>query len=264
MNRAVLVVAGAALVVAMRASAHDTWIIPRADLESGKVAILDVTTGAAFPSTGSAPHADAFVSGGWRLGKKTGPIGGRAEADSVLALALVPDGGGTAVVWVTFAPKTIDLTETQVAEYLDEIGASDAVRRAWNGAGPDRKWHETYTKYAKTFARASGVGDDVDCLAPAGLAFELVPDRDPTGLAPGDTLTVRALEGKDGVAGVTIGAVCGSDGSVVSQAANPAGYVRVAITRDGPWMLRATELRRQPDGTWHSDFTTLTFVVGGH
>ncbi len=260
MTRAVLVLASAALTVAMPAAAHDTWIAPVRDVAAGKLTILHLTSGMSFPRLESGPKTDRVIAGGWRLGNRRGPIGGRAEDDSSLALAVVPTGQGTVVVWLTLGPKEIDLPDAEVGEYLDEIGAPDDIRRAWDAAGPGRTWHETYTKNATMFARASGVGDDASCLAPAGAGFQLVPDRDPTGLAPRDTLIVRAMKDGAGIGGVAIGATHGG-GKPFLERANPAGYVRIPINGDGPWLIRATDLRRKPDGTWESDFATMTFIV---
>jgi uncharacterized GH25 family protein len=260
-TRAVLVLASAALTVAMPAAAHDTWIVPVRDIPAGKLTILNLTSGTAFPSVDDGPKADRVVAGGWRLGDRRGPIGGRAEGDSSLALAIVPVGQGTVVVWLALGPKEIDLTDAQVGEYLDEIDASDDIRRAWENAGPNRQWHETYVKTVTTFARASGVGDDASCLAPAGDRFQLVPDRDPTGLVPGDTLTVRAMKNGKGMGGAGVGAMRGGSDRPFLEHTNPAGYVRVPIDGAGPWLIRATDLRPGPDGTWESDFATMTFIV---
>jgi hypothetical protein len=250
------------LALATPAAAHDTWIVPQRAVVSGRLATFVVTSGAAFPAVEYGPRTDRVADGGWRVGALAGPFTGRAADDSTLTLAAVPRGEGTAVAWVTFHPRDIDLDSDEVTHYLDEIGAGDDVRAAWADAGPDRAWHEVYTKYATTFVRTGGVGDDASCLQPVGLALELVPDRDPTGLAPGDTMTVRVLQGGTGLPGIAVGAVCGSDGTHTLARANAAGYVRVAVTSAGPWLIRATDLRRRDDGTWESAFATMTFVAG--
>ncbi len=254
-----------AAVMALPASAgaHDTWIVPRRAVTPGRLAIFFVTSSMTFPGIETGPRASRLADGGWRVGDHTGPFTGRAEDDSTLALAAVPEGEGTAVAWVAFHPREIDLDEDEVTHYLDEIGAGDDIRAAWAASGTGRTWHETYTKLAKTFVRTGGVGDDASCLAPVGLALELVPDRDPTGLAAGDTVTVRVLQGGKGLPGIAVGAVCGRTGAATMERANEAGYVRIAITGGGPWLVRATDLRARSGGTWESVFTTLTFEAEG-
>jgi len=44
---------------------------------------------------------------------------------------------------------------------------------------------------------------------------------------------------------------------------NEAGKVSFKISSAGWWLVRGTELRRQADGTFESDFSTMTFYVSG-
>lgn len=250
------------ILMATAAAAHDTWMLasPTAD---GEVAFF-VTSGMDFPRNEAGPKADRVAVAGWRLGDRSGTLPRGAEGDSVLTIMTTIAGAGTAVAHVAFRPRDIDLEEDEVAHYLDEIGASDELRRAWESAGPDRTFHEVYTKHAKAFVRLGGAGDDPACLAPVGLAIEFVPVRDPTGLAAGDTLDVRVLKNGTPFAGFMVGAVCGADGVATTQHANADGVVSFPIHQEGPWLVRGTELRRKDDGTWESDFTTMTFTAGGH
>lgn len=258
---AACVVAGM-LAFAAPATAHDTWIVPQRAVITDHLTMFVVTSGAAFPAVEYGPRTNRMADGGWRVGTLTGPFTGRAADDSTLTLAAVPRGEGTAVAWVALHPKDIDLDDDEVAHYLEEIGAGADVRAAWAGAGPDRVWHEVYTKCAKTFVRTGGIGDDASCLPPVGLELELVPDRDPTGLAVGDTVTIRVLKAGAGLPGIAVGTVRGSDGTTTLERANAAGCVRLGVTAAGSWLIRATDLHRRSDGTWESVFTTMTFVAG--
>ncbi len=249
----------AALSIATAAVAHDTWML--AVPNDGAMAFV-ITSGMDFPRNEVGPKANRVATSGWRLGKTTGQLGNAAEGDSALTLTAPIAGTGTAVAWVSFHPKEIDLDEDDVTHYLDEIGAPDALRKAWEEAGPDRKWHEVYTKHAKAFVRAGSEGDDASCAAPVGLALEIVPARDPTGIAAGGTLEVRVLKRGKPFAGFAVGALCGADGTSNMQTTDGNGVVRFAIHRAGPWLVRGTDVRQETDGTWSSDFSTLTFTAG--
>jgi uncharacterized GH25 family protein len=167
------------------------------------------------------------------------------------------------VVWLTFRPKEIDLDAKEVEHYFDEIGAPESARQAWENAGAGAAFHETYTKHAKTFVRVGDAAADRACLEPVGLTIEFLPDRDPTTLSAGDTLAVKVVKGGNELESFAVGAVCGADGSSTLQRTNKAGYVRIAIRHGGWWLVRGTELRRNADGTWESDFSTMTFYAGG-
>jgi uncharacterized GH25 family protein len=254
-------IAACALALASAARAHDTWMLAKTP-PSGATVTFGVTSGMSFPRIEAGPRSDRVAASGWRLGSRSGGFDGMQEGDSVLVVTGEIDGEGTAVGWIAFEPREIDLEEAEVAEYLDEIGAPESLRRAWESLGADRTWHEVYTKYAKAFIRLGDGGDDESCVPALGAAVELVPLRDPTGLAAGDELVVRVLKKGYAVEGQAVGAVCGADGRTTLKYSNQSGHVTIPIHRGGPWLIRATEVRRQSDGTWASDFTTMTFTVG--
>ncbi|HEX5131383.1 MAG TPA: DUF4198 domain-containing protein [Candidatus Krumholzibacteria bacterium] len=248
------------LLLAPAVFAHDTWILVHST-GPGRTVELHITSGMNFPEDEAGPRAARVAECGWRLGDRSGVFGRLVESDSALVVTARTDRSGTAVAWAAFKPREIDLDDAEVEEYLDEIGAPEKLRRTWESAGAGRVWHETYTKYAKTFVSIGDGDEDPSCIPALGSAIELVPLRDPTVLAAGDSIVVRVLKKGYSVSGQAVGAVCGDDGSTEIKYSNKSGHVAFALHRGGPWLLRATELRRQSDGTWTSDFTTMTFFA---
>jgi uncharacterized GH25 family protein len=257
------ILAAALLVAARPALAHDTWLMctPPA-IKSGGNVTMHVTSGMAFPAHEAAPDPSRIARCEWRIGGKQGAL---AEFDKQ-AESLVVSGrvntDGVAVIYAEFHPKEIDLTPEDVEHYFEEIGASESVRKAWADAGPDAKFHETYTKHAKTYLRVGDSGDATGCLGPVGFAIDFLPESDPTSLKVGDTFTVKVIRGGDELEGFAVGAVSGK-GKASMQRTTQAGKVAFDIDAPGWWLVRGTELRRNADGTWESDFTTLTFFVQG-
>lgn len=241
------------------AVAHDTWIMTREVDRS--TATFDISSGMYFPKLDTGPKADRVRGAGWRFGGDTGRFGEFVEGAQSLQMSAEFDGEGTAVVYVAFKPNEIDLDASEVAEYLDEIGAPEHLRRTWESDGADAAWHETYTKYAKTFVAIGDAGEDASCIAPLGTAVELVPLRDPTTVSSGEELVIRVLKMGYEVEGQAVVAQCCETGERTIKYANKSGHVTFAIDRAGPWLFSATELRRQSDGTWTSDFTTMSFTV---
>ena len=85
-----------------------------------------------------------------------------------------------ATVWLDLKPKDITLDDGQVAEYLDEIGATDELRSEWAVRKGRVPWKETYTKHAKSFvAVRGGDGDDRSWAEGVGSALEIVPATSP-------------------------------------------------------------------------------------
>jgi uncharacterized GH25 family protein len=247
------------LVAASVAVAHDTWINTR-ELTRSRVT-FEVSSGMEFPKLDSAPSPDRVAAAGWRVGDRTGRFEDMRQGARSLELAMDVDGSGTVVAWVAFKPKDIDMEAGEVDEYFDEIGAPERLRRTWEAMGPDRAWHETYTKYAKTFVSVGDGGEDPSCIPALGTAVELVPVRDPTTVAAGDSLVIRVLRKGIGSEGQAVAALCGKSGERTIKYSNRSGHVSFMIEEAGPWLFSATELRLQTDGTWTSDFTTMSFTV---
>lgn len=130
---------------------------------------------------------------------------------------------GVAVAFVSLRPQALELKPAQVEEYLAEIGERERVGAEWQ-RGP-RKWREVYRKHAKTFLRvgqaAGGPGAWND---PVGLDLEIVPERDPTLLQPGDALSVVVLRSGQPMSGFTLARdepPCASTGLAVGSWRGP-------------------------------------------
>lgn len=266
MKRAILlwIAIATVMIAAVAAFAHDTWLVADApSVRAGQPLALHLTSGMSFPKFETGPDPSRVARAGWRLGSQHGDITSFEKGDSAMVVHGRPMSEGVGVVWMDLAPKDIDLDAREVEHYLDEIGASESVRNAWEKAGPNSTWHETYTKHAKTFVRVGDAVADRTCLEPTGMSLEFLPDRDPTSLAAGDTLAVKVVKKGNEMESFAVGVVCGANGSSTLLRTNKAGYVRIPIHHTGWWLVRGTELRRQSDGTWESDFSTMTFHAGG-
>jgi len=244
--------------------AHDTWIVCKPPVvRSGGEVSLHVTSGTAFPAFETAPEATRIQSCGWRIGAKTGTLETFTAGKDNLAVSGRFNTDGVAVIYMEFHPKEIDLEPDEVNGYMDEIGAPESVRRAWKEAGPNAKFHETYTKHAKTYVRVGDSGDAKGCLGAVGFNIDFLPDRDPTALKVGDTLPIKVIRGGMEMESFAVGTVSGS-GKANLQRTSRSGMVAIPIDAPGWWLVRGTELRRRANGDWESDFTTLTFFVESH
>jgi hypothetical protein len=229
-------------------------------IKSGAAVSLHVTSGMAFPAYDTAPEASRIRSCEWRIGGRRGSLSEFDQEEKSLVVSGRVNTDGVAVIYAEFDPKEIDLAPDEVDEYMEEIGAPESVRRSWKESGPDATFHETYRKHAKTYLRVGDSGDAKGCLGPVGFNIDLLPESDPTGLKVGDTLTVKVIRGGNELEGFAVGIVRGN-GRTTLERTSKSGQVALAIDAPGWWLVRGTELRRNADGTWESDFTTLTFYV---
>jgi uncharacterized GH25 family protein len=252
--------------VASAVLAHDTWILPASgSVRPGAVLSFDVTSGMAFPTLDHAVAADRLAAASFRLRGKTSDISNRRAGAHALKLTTTPGENGIAVAWAESKPRFIELTPEQVDEYLEEIGAADTVGREWKARGSSAKWRENYTKHVKTFVRVGEPGQDFSWKEPVGMAFEIVPEQDPTALSSGDRLTVRLVKNGKLLPNFPVGLVAAGTKTGSIQKTDAQGRVSFPLDSAGWWLLRATQLEKssKPDADWESHFATLTVFVTG-
>jgi uncharacterized GH25 family protein len=252
----------AAMVLAPRAQAHDTWLLPQsAHAAVGAVARVAMTSGGAFPKRESPIDPDRIARAEVREAGVSRRIPRRFRASDALELAVPLDSPGVAIVAVSLRPKTLVLEDAKIGEYLDEIDARETAGAAWARMPSPKRWKESYRKHAKTYLRTADSGDE-SWKRPIGLALEIVAVNDPTLLQSGDTLSVRILRDGAPLPDFSVRADPGAGGRVLRKKTDADGAVAFALDRPGPWLLAGTDLRWDERARmWRSDFTTLTVSV---
>lgn len=254
----------AVLLIVSAASAHDTWLIADSGLVAvGQPVILSLTSGDAFPQDDFAIDPRRVKRAVVRLGDSTRALSKPRPAAQALRYEWIPGTEGTAAAGVDLAPKILVLEPGKIEEYLREIDATPQVRAEWAALGGKRKWVESYSKHAKTFIRVGRPLEDLSSTRPLGLGLELVPERDPTALDAGQTLTVLVLHRGRPLAGFAVGAIHEGSENATFARTDSAGRARVVLASRGRWLLNGTLIRRSlsPKLVWESDFTTLTVRV---
>jgi uncharacterized GH25 family protein len=245
--------------------AHDTWILPgRSRVSPGRDVTFDLTSGMAFPENEVPVKPDRLARASARLGTRVSELGRDPGGNKALHLKARFSRPGIAAVWIESKPRAIELKPNEVREYLDEIGAWEAMGRKWETEGTGR-WRESYTKHAKTYVRVgSPESHDQTWSTPVGMEVELVPERDPTQLAAGEELAVRLLKAGQPVPDAAVGLVAANSKPGALSKTDSGGRVRLRFDHGGWWLIRATLLERstKPDLDWDSRFTTLTVFVG--
>ncbi|MGE5232853.1 MAG: DUF4198 domain-containing protein [Acidobacteriota bacterium] len=245
---------------ATAARAHDTWLLPLgADVALSQEALLDLSSGMEFPRLDTAIAPERVASAECRLAGARLPLA-RSGVPGALRLRTRPTTPGLATCGVGLLPRRLELRPAEVEEYLAEIGAPAEIRRIWrSGSG---RWVEQYTKHAKSFVRVGGKSDGT-WAEPLGLGLELVPESDPTTLAAGSRLEVRALRAGQPAAGLAIGVVRAGETKAQLVSTGADGRATFELARPGRYLVRATLLRpaSEPGLDWVSDFTTLTLFV---
>jgi uncharacterized GH25 family protein len=253
------------LVLSTTVLAHDTWLLPRhARVPVGGAVVLDLTSGMQFPKNEVPVKPDRLEKTSVRLRGKDVAISDRSLEKNALRLRVSLAEAGIATLSAESKPRTLELKPKEVREYLAEIGAWETVGKQWSSEGTGR-WRETYVKHTKTFVRVGEPKADDSWREPLGMALELVPEKNPTQLKPGDELPVRVMRDGRPVPGLSVGLAAAGDTKGTLRISDSAGRVTFPLPRPGWWLLRATRLEKssKPDEDWESHFATLTVFVGG-
>lgn len=248
-------------------SAHETWLLPATFTAAANAEVrLDLTSGMAFPATEYTIRPERVARATLRVGGETSEMKEFKTLEKALRLTATMPRGGLAALWVELHPRALELSDDKVAEYLDEIGATDGTRAAWALRQGRGKWRETYTKHAKTFVGvdAAAAADD-SWREPVGMGLELVPRSHPQGLRPGQPATFQLLSKGKPMAGAPVGLLAEGAAGRVFRKTDAEGLASFQVERAGRILVFAVDLRLAKGGaTWESNFTTLTLQVPGN
>jgi len=159
-------------------------------------------------------------------------------------------------------PKDIELTDDDVAHYLEEIRAPEEVLRGWAAQKGREKWKELYTKCAKTFVAVGNTEADRSWAQPVGLLLELVPLTDPAAWRVGQETKFKLLRNAKPLANTAVALHAEGDTGSRYATTNVDGVVTFPLEKAAPSMLATVHLRPPAPGLpWESEFSTVTFEV---
>jgi hypothetical protein len=215
-----------------------------------------------FPEPESAVRPERVAAAAYRIDGRRVEMATREESARSLVLVERFRGGGLATAWIELGPREIELTDDDVEEYLDEIGAGPDLRAIWAAQRGRLPWKETYTKQAKTFVALGRSRGDRSWSRPVGLALEIVPLASPLAVSVGRPFTVELLAGGEPAAAAAVGLMVEGGSERVFRTTDARGRATFEPSRAGRALLLAVQLQFRPDAQrWVSEFTTLTLPV---
>ncbi len=250
------------------ANAHDFWLQPKA---------FWIVPGAAVPTAilvghGAARQSWAVKADRVKMLRSVGPDGavdhraalrGSAVAETARLGFASP---GTHVVAFESSHAESDLPAKRFNEYLKEEGLTPALRARERSRTMGKAGREIYSRRAKTLVQVGppGSAPQPHVTAPLGLTLEIVPERNPYTLAPGEALPVRVVyEGRPlGGALIKLTNLDFDARPVATILTDRAGRAAFKVPRSGSWLLNvvwtkpvAGDRRAEFDTT----FSSLTF-----
>ncbi len=181
---------------------------------------------------------------------------------------VTPAQEGTYLFVLNWSARHIELEPTLFHQYLRAEGL-DEILELREVRGESRKpGRERYSRYVKTFLQV-GDGVEEDWSQVVGQKIEIVPEKVPTSLQAGDTLTVQVLF--DGiplhrvlVSATYAGYTTNPDTYEQSMKTDTHGRARFVMTHDGSWLVRLVHmvpLEADPEADWESFWASMTFPV---
>ena len=251
------------LALAANCFAHDTWLSPSTySAEVGQTITFDLTSGMEFPTLDSAVKPERVAKAGFRISGDEGAIKEFKPAEHALRIEHQFAKNGVATVWLQLSPKDIELTDDDVAHYLEEAHAPEEVQSAWAAQKGREKWKELYTKCAKTSLAVGKAEADRSWAEPVGMALEFVPLADPTTLRVGEPAKFKLLRNGKPLAKAAVALHTEGDAAPRFETTDAKGVVTFSLDKAGATMLATVHLRPPAAGKpWESYFSTMTFEV---
>jgi len=195
-------------------------------------------------------------------GTTTTQVVGRDGADPAGLMRVAAP--GLLVVGYHSKPSPVVLPAPKFNTYLTEEGLEAiAALRAKNGE-TNAEAREVFVRCAKSLLLA-GAPDAAQQDRVLGLPLELVADRNPYLMTPGQRLGVRLLYRDQPLAGALVVALNQRDPMArVAARSDKAGHVTLKLTEAGPWLIKAVHMIPAPDGSasqWASYWASLTFEL---
>lgn len=242
-------------------AAHYTFIMPDSfRIAPGSSVKIGFHAADGFPESTQA--AKRLTDTSVRQAGKTTIIDPVAE-DKRLAASITLSDNGFAVTGAVNAATVGTMSAKSFAGYLAEENLQHIVEARAASGEADKPARERYTMYAKSILLA-GMPDE-SYKQPVGHTIEIVPERSPYSLKPGEPLPVRVLlRGKPVGSLEIMAASTGSFGSKSRSIGKTSADGRISVpVTTGAWRLHTIHMERstQPDADWESFWATLTFEV---
>lgn len=241
---------------------HDFWIEPSSfhppvpvDL-SVALRVGQDFRGEPVPRTASRIVKFAAISAGVER-----PVEGLPGADPAGLIRIEEPGLSILVYRSNHA--TAELDAEKFEQYLAEEGLERIVAERARRGERRKPSREVYSRSVKAlvFVGADRSGSD----RPVGLSLELVAEKSPEVLRPGQALPVRLLwEGRP-LEGALVVAMSRHDPSrKLSSRTDRQGRVSLSLPAAGIWLVKSVHMVPAPKGTgadWESLWASLTFEV---
>lgn len=260
----IIVLAGA---VTIPVAAHDVWVQPASfATEVGMPVPVTILVGHGqfrqrwgVKAERVVRFADVTANRSVDLRAQLHPDSGSADA----TLSFATPGIHMIVLETTHAQST--LPSIRFNDYIKVEGMTPAIEQRARLKQGDSDGREQYSRRAKALVQVGGTAaDQAHVTRPVGLTLEIVPQKNPYALAPGEMLPVQILfEGKPlAAATVKLNNLDFDMKPFATHLTDAAGRTAFEVPRRGRWQLNVIwtkPLANNPAADFDTTFSSLTF-----
>jgi uncharacterized GH25 family protein len=245
--------------------AHDMWIDPTSFFpQAGSIVGLRLRVGQDLlgdPLPRDPALIKQFV---FEDDESRKPVIGRDGGDPAGFLRVAAP--GLLVIGYNSNPSAVELSPEKFNQYLKEEGLDSIAALRADRHQTDAKAHELFSRCAKSLV-LSGPASAAQTDRRLGFTLELVAERNPYAVPPGEDLPVRLTYENRPLAGALVIAMNRANPSdKVSARTDADGRVRFKLTEGGMWLVKAVHMIPAPAGSsaeWTSFWASLTFELKG-
>lgn len=264
-NALALIGAALACLTGSPALAHDFWIEPqsfRPAVQENVPIVLRV--GEDFTGT-SQPLIPRWFSDY----AATGPTGTQQVVGYIgddPAGSFKPDAPGNWVVGYRSTQAFVEIEPPKFNTYLEKEGLDWVIDARERSGEAETNGRELYSRCAKSLVRAGDDGATGGFDAVLGYRLELIPERDPYELEPGDKLPVRLVYEDEPLADILIVAFTAENPTAQQKLrADADGRAVIELGEAGTWLIKGVHIIELPDtneqADWESFWASLTFKL---
>lgn len=251
--------------VALPLFAHDLYIMPPMFfVPNGQLAVA-LNDGDAFPESEVPMKIERLRDAMLFSRSGNSPLtNARIDGKRVLVDAQI-SGTGHLLLTGRTAPNFIELKPDQFVSYLKEEGLTEVIEWRTTHNESARPGRERYSKFFKSLI-LSGAPDGYFNHV-VGHAIEIVPEKNPYMLKPGETLPVQVLFRGKPAAGLQVESAFAAQGrTTVTQVGvtGADGRIHVPLTKAGKYRLHSLRMERCAEpaiADWESYWASLTFEL---
>ena len=217
-----------------------------------------------FPVASNGVSADRLQVFQLHTQPETKPLTG-VEGKKQLCAPLPNPSAPAGVAEIVVHPRFIRLDAKDFNSYIEGEGFAGVIHAPQQAGKTGAEGRELYSRASKLLIGPAGEL----ATRPLGHVLEIVPEKDPAALAPGEPLPVQVLFRGKPLAGVRVsaasaGAEMKGHEFPVSAETDAGGRALLKLDRGGLWYARLIHMvaaQDDPEVDWRSFFTTLTFEV---